>query len=135
MNRNQNRGFTMLECLCAVAILSISMVVLIRSQTRSLDNVRMVGNYERAVFLTENMLHWTFLDLNESENWEDYAMMEDEEGPFSWRVTVEPLEMEKESEITMVMLKVVATTTWQEGRSQQEFQLETAYFWGEEAVE
>ena len=134
MNRQQNRGFTLLECLCAIAILSIVMVGLIRAQSRSLNNVRMVANYEGAVFLTENMLHWTFLDLNESESWEDYAMLEDQEGPYSWQVTIDPLEMERESEITMVMLKVVATTTWQEGRSQQEFQLETAYFWGEEAV-
>ena len=39
--------------------------------------------------------------------------------------------MERSSEVEMVMLKIIAETTWQEGNREQSFSLETWYFWGE----
>ena len=123
-------GFTLLEVMATLAILSVSLVVLIKSQTQSLHNVRSVRNYERAVFITENQLHWTFLDLNEAETWEDYETLSGEDGDYRWSVRVEAAEMEHE--LDAVMLKIVATTTWPEGRTQGFFELETWYLWGSE---
>ncbi|MDJ0836279.1 MAG: prepilin-type N-terminal cleavage/methylation domain-containing protein [Acidobacteriota bacterium] len=124
-------GFTIIEVLAALAILSIALVLLIRGQTQSLNNVRKVANYERAVFITENNLHWTFLDLNEVDDWREYASQTVEDGPYRCRVTVDSTEMERSSEVEMVMLKIIAETTWQEGNREQSFRLETWYFWGE----
>ena len=131
MNRS-DRGFTLIEVMATLAILSIALVILIKGQTRSLNNVMRVQTYERAVFITENNLHWTFLDLNEAESWEEYADLEGEDGDYLWRVTIQPAEMEREGDLSAVMLKIIATTTWTEGRSDQEFSLETWYLWGEE---
>ena len=129
---NRGKGFTLLEVMAALAILSIAMVVLIRSQTESLNVVRNLDNYQRAVFITENQLHWTFLDLNEAESWEEYGQAQGEDGDFDWAVTIQPVEMERQADTRAVMLKIVATTTWKEGRHLDEFRLETWYLWGQE---
>jgi len=132
------RGFTMIEVLAALAILAIGMTVLIRSQTQSLNNVRKVRNYERAVYNTENQLHWTIIDLNQAEAWEDVAAIgptEEDEGGYVTEVKIEPQEMDRQGENEMVMLRIKATTDWQEGSRRQAFSLETWYFWGDARVE
>ncbi len=126
------RGFTLMEVMAALAILSIALVVLIKSQTQSLHNVSRINNYERAVFITENQLHWTFLDLNEAETWEEYGNLNGEDGDYLWSVSIQPGEMDQGADTQAVMLKVVATTTWPEGRHEGQVQLETWYLWGQE---
>ena len=126
------QGFTLIEVMAALAILSIALVVLVQSQTRSLSDVQRVQNYERAVIITENQLHWTYLDLNEAETWEDYANLTGEDGDYLWNVTIAPTQMEAEADTRAVMLKVTATTAWKEGRAESRVQLETWYLWGQE---
>ncbi len=118
--------------MAALAILSIAMVVLIRSQTESLNIVRNLDNYSRAVYITENQLHWTFIDLNEADSWEEYRQTQGEDGDYDWQVILEPVEMQAATDTRAVMLKVVATTSWQVGRHRDEFRLETWYLWGQE---
>ncbi len=126
-----NRGFTLIEVMATVALLSISMVILIKSQTQSISNVLQVQYYERAVFITENQLHWTFLELNEAETWEDLADISGEDGDYLWRVIVEPADTESEFDAQATLLRVVAATTWPSGKRQRDFHLETYYLWGE----
>jgi len=125
------RGFTLLEVMAAIAILAIAMVILIESQTHSINNVMRIQNYERGVFITENQLHWTYLDLNEAETWEEYAELSGEDGDYLWEVSLTPLEMENEVDSRVVMLHVVATTRWPEGRGEASFSLETTYLWSD----
>ncbi len=127
-----NKAFTLIEVMAALAILSIALVVLIRSQTQSLSGVQRIQNYERAVFITENQLHWTHLDLNEAESWEDYADLTGEDGGYLWNVQIQPQEMERQTDTRVVMLKIIATTTWPEGRGTGEVRLESWYLWGQE---
>ena len=130
--KHLNRGFTLLEVMATLAVLSISIVILIKSQTQSLTNVRNVQNYERAVYITENQLHWTFLDLNEAEDWTQYSNLTGEDGEYLWNVSIQPAEMETTGQLEAVMLRIVATTTWPQGRNQGQVQLETWYLWGQE---
>lgn len=129
---SKHAGFTLLEALAALAILGISLVILLRSQTLSISNVTQIQRYERGVFITENNLHWTFLDLNEADSWRDYQSVDGIDGDYNWRVTIEPVEMEMQFNTPVVMLRVVATTAWREGVSDREYSLETWYLWGEE---
>jgi len=128
------RGFTLMEVMAALAILSIALVILIKSQTESLSNVASISNYERAVFYTENALHWTFLDLNHAESWEEFQSVttEEEDGDYVIVTTVQQADMEGEGEIQAVMLKIIAATTWKDGRHEGNFELETWYLWGQE---
>ena len=130
--KHGNRGFTLLEVMAALAILSIAMVVLIRGQTQSLNSVHRIQSYERAVFITENQLHWTFIDLNEAASWQDYADLSGEDGMYRWRVTLRPAQTEYETDTELVMLQVIAETTWPQGRNEGYFRLETWYLWGQE---
>lgn len=128
----RQRGFTLIEAMAALAILSIGLVVLIRAQTNSLNSVRRVTDYEKAVFITENQLHWTFLELNEVEHWEDLRDLRDVDQGFEWHVQIQRADMENVAEVEVTMLHITATTTWIEGRGQSQYQLETYYLWGEE---
>lgn len=125
------RGFTLIEVMATLAILSIALVVLIKAQTQSVNNVRRISVYERGVFVTENQLLWTILELNDVENWEELADMPVEDGIYYCNVTVSPVEMDSGEDLQATMLRIVATTTWPEGRGQSEFQLETMYLWAE----
>jgi type II secretion system protein I len=153
---SKTQGFTLLEVMAATAILSIALVVLLSSQTQSIRNVITVQNYERAVYITENQLHWTFLDLNEAEDWAEYSSLTGEDGDFLWNVEITEaaseransagagggqVSVEPGSQIAggarggggfgdIVLLKVVATTAWPEGKTEKTFQLETYYLWG-----
>lgn len=132
MKPNMNsRGFTLIEVMATLALLSISMVILIKSQTQSIGNVLEVQYYERAVFITENQLHWTFLELNEAESWEDLAELSGEDGDYNWRVTIELADTESEFDTQATLLHVVASTIWPAGNRERELLLETFYLWGE----
>lgn len=133
MTTSKRTAFTLIEVMAALAILSISLVVLIRSQTQSLNNAIRVRHYERAVYITENQLHWTFLDLNEAESWEEYANLSGEDGDYQWNVQIQPAETGQAEGTSMTMLRVIATTRWPEGQTENEFQLETWYLWGSDS--
>lgn len=127
-----SKAFTLLEVMAALAILSVAFVVLIRSHTQCLNNVIRVQHYERGVFITENQLHWTFLDLNEAEHWTEFTDLSGEDGDYKWRVTIEPADMGADADVELTMLHIVATTSWPEGRNETSFELETYYLWGKE---
>jgi general secretion pathway protein I len=127
-----NRGFTLLEVMAAFAILSIALLVLIENQSSAMGSVLRVGNYERGIMIAENQLHWTCLDLNEAEDWQEYGELAGEDGDYAWSVLVEPLEMETQADARVVMLKLHASVSWPQGRGRNAVDLETLYLWGEE---
>lgn len=129
---NQCGGFTLVEVMAALMILSISLVVLIGSQVRSINSVSRVSDYERGIFITENQLHWTFIDLNAAEDWQEYADLSGEDGDFLWNVHIEASDSESDIETSMVLLKIVATTAWPEGYGESSYSLTTYYLWGDE---
>ena len=130
MKPSRRAGFTMIEVMAALAILSISLVVLIRSQSQSLNNAIRVRHYERAVYITENQLHWTFLDLNEAKSWEEYANLSGEDGDYQWHVQIQATDTGQAEGTSMTMLRILATTRWPDGEREDEFHLETWYLWG-----
>ncbi len=130
--RQHARAFTMIEVMAAMAILAISLVVLIKSQTQSISNVNLVDTYERAVFITENQLHWTLLELNQAESWDSLRQLEGDDLGYHWRVTVESVKNDSAgNNANANLLRVVATTSWGEGQRERSIELETMYLWGD----
>ena len=125
-------GFTLVEVMASVMILAIALVVLIGSQIRSINSVQRVQHYERGIFITENQLHWTFIDLNEAEDWNEYADLSGEDGDYIWNVRIEPAETEIETDTNLTLLKIVASTVWPEGYGESSYELTTFYLWGDE---
>lgn len=125
-------AFTLIEVLAALAILSIAFLVLMQSQTMSLGQVLRIQGYERGLLIAENQLHWTLLDLNDVESWEEMVSLSGEDGDYLWDVQISPVQIEQNLEVDVTMLRIVATTRWPEGRGMSEVQVETHYLWGEE---
>lgn len=126
------KGFTLVEVMAALMILSIALVVLIGSQSRSINSVQRIKHYERGIFITENQLQWTFIDLNEAEDWQEYADLSGEDGDYLWNVRIEQAENESDIETDMVLLRIIATTSWPEGGGESTYNLTTYYLWGAE---
>jgi len=127
------RGFTLLEVLASLAIFAIAVVVLIESQTRSMSNVQNVRAYEKAVFIAENQLHWTMIDLSEAESWEEYGQVSGEDLGCDWRVTITPVDSQAEVETSATLLKVIAEVSWpMSNRHQGYYSVETWYLWSEQ---
>lgn len=130
--KQRQRAFTLIEVMAAMAILAIALVVLIKSQTQSITNVHLVDTYERAIFITENQLHWTLLELNQAESWDDLRELEGDDLGYHWKVTVDAVKNENVgNNTTAALLNIVATTSWGEGPRARSVELETMYLWGE----
>lgn len=130
--KQRQRAFTLIEVMAALAILAIALVVLIKSQTQSITNVHLVDTYERAIFITENQLHWTLLELNQAESWDDLRELEGDDLGYHWKVTVDAVKNENVgNNTTAALLNIVATTSWGEGPRARSVELETMYLWGE----
>ncbi len=130
--KQRQRAFTLIEVMAAMAILAISLVVLIKSQTQSISNVHLVDTYERAVFITENQLHWTLLELNQAESWDDLRELEGDDLGYHWKVTVDAVKNEDlGNNSTAALLRIVASTSWGDGPRARTVALETMYLWGD----
>ena len=106
MNMIQNpkirMGFTLLEVLISLAIVSITLVVLIHSQLLSMREGTRSGYYTTAIFLGNEILTNTLMQENliaggEDDNFPDYP-------DFSWAREVEDMENEGLKKVKIVIL-------------------------------
>jgi type II secretion system protein I len=124
-------GFTLLEVMAALMIMTISFVVLVQTQTESLSAVNRIQNHQRAVMLCENQLYWTMIDLNQVETWEELASLSGFDGDYQWTVVIREQTLEEAYESDLVFLHIIAEVRWPEGRHEGTFSLDTHYLWGE----
>ena len=82
-------GFSLLEMLVVLVILSLSLGVLYNSATAAIRNARVANEYSRAIILAESMLtsasYVTQEKLNKSGSFKE----------FSWEITSWPVEEER----------------------------------------
>ena len=108
-------GFTLLEVLVSLAIVSITLVVLIHSQLLSMKNGTRSGYYTTAIFLGNEILTNTLTEENliaghEGDGFEDYP-------EFSWTREVEDTEIGGLKKVKLVILgtentQIVLYTYW-----------------------
>jgi general secretion pathway protein I len=118
------RGFSLIEMLVALVVLSLSLGVLYQSATGAIRNVRVAEEYTEAIMLAESLLadHSHIFEENYSAagSFEQYV----------WRVTAWPSEPEPDMQPdgqlqprTLEYLQVIVE--WDAGASQREVELTT----------
>jgi general secretion pathway protein I len=87
------RGFTLLEVLVAFLILSLSMSVLMRIVSQSLNSLAVAERHQSAVQLAESKLAEVLIGLDESGRGTQQGKLGRD---YSWRSEVEPYEFENQ---------------------------------------
>lgn len=87
--RSGTRGFTLIEALCAVAVLAIALTALLQTYSRGLRAVRVTDNYTTARILAESVLDETIATPGQP------AQRNGNFGGFNWKVSVAPASIAK----------------------------------------
>jgi len=87
---NKAKGFTLIEVLVAFTILSISIGALLVAFSGGVRNTLLTRDYTQAVIIAESQLAQAGVThlLSQQE------VAEGSDGDFTWKITVEPLDLE-----------------------------------------
>lgn len=87
-NNKSKKGFTLIEVLVATAILSISLVVLFHTFSKSIQAIRVSQDYITGKWLLERKIHEIEIGEIAQETSEDYQMFTEPFTKFSWKIEV-----------------------------------------------
>jgi len=119
-------GFTLIETLVAIAILSISLVVILQLFSGGLKSSRLSDNYTRAVFHAREKMEEIFLDGNFTDGTTEGEFSDG----FEWKaqtLRLEPVQ-EEEAEFPVDIFSIFSIkvdVSWQEGSKEKHFEIST----------
>ena len=108
----RHRGFTLLEVLVALAILSIALVALISQQAASIDRGNEARIITKAAFVAQERMAG-LVAQERLRVGEEEGEVPDSIPPFQWRTVVEDADTEGMKKITVVVL-------WKEGDKERD---------------
>ena len=112
MNRQNRAGFTLLEVLIAMVILSVAVVALIQTASQGLRLLKVSSDHQEAVALGDRLVRAMDSPVE--------GMDSGQEGPFSWerrvRVMAVPDELSPSSGPSPQLLSLSVTVRWGNGR-------------------
>ena len=111
----RSRGFSLLEVVVALAIMSIALAVLYRALGGGVRTVGDLSAYSRAVALGESVLQMR--DAVPAEGWNESGQWE----AFRWSVASTPYEATAGSRIALHRVQV--DVTWADGQRERSFSL------------
>ena len=113
----RSRGFTLLEVLVALAVLSIALVALISQQAASIDRGNEARIITKAAFLAQEYMTGLISQERLREG-EEEGEVPDSIPPFQWRTLVEDADAEGMKKLTVVVL-------WKEGDKERDVRFVT----------
>lgn len=125
--KNDNRGFTLLEVLVAISLLSISFLVVSQLFSGSLRLAGLNESYCEATALADQKMD-EFLQTNEKPAEEGLADSGEYEDRFKWEVNVNPYEglvLEEDQTFPFELFTVQVKVTWSEGERQRSISLQS----------
>ena len=117
-------GFTLIETLVAMAILSISLVVILQLFSAGLKSSRLSDNYTRAIFHAREKMEEILLD----DNFTDMATEGEFSDDFEWKaqtLRLEPDQEEEETKLPVDIFSIKVNVSWHEGRQEKHFEIST----------
>ena len=126
LNRERLRccdGFTLIETLVAMAILSISLVIILQLFSGGLKSSGLSDNYTRAIFHAREKMEEILLD----DNFTDGAVEGEFSDGFEWKAQTfrfEPDQVE-EAELPVDIFSIKVDVSWHEGSKEKHFEIST----------
>jgi len=118
-----SNGFTLMETLVAMAILSISLVVILQLFSGGLKSSRLSDSHTRAVFHAREKMEEILLD----DNFTDGITEGEFSDGFRWKVQTLVLEPdpEEEDQLPVDSFSIKVDVSWQEGSKEKHFEIST----------
>ncbi len=120
-----SKGFTLIETLVAMMVLSISLVIILQLFSGGLRSGKLSENYTHAIFHAREKMEETLL----AEAFEDGVTEGDFEDGFKWKseiVYLEPEEKDGEKKKEPVdMFNITIEISWNEGKNKKHFKIST----------
>lgn len=113
-------GFTLLEVLAAIAILSIASVVIFQLFSENLKGISASEDYAHAVLMAETKMR-ELLDTDKLEE----ASWEDADDTYTYSISVSEVLQEKTENLPLNLLTVDLTVKWTRGIRQKSLRLST----------
>ena len=127
IKRHGYGGFTLLEVLTAMMILTISIVVIFELFSGGLRSASLSNKYTRAIFHARAKMEATLLADTLMEGETEGIVEED----YRWRLSIVPLESEEDSGILKRSVETVFRLTvdimWSDGEKERTFTIRTLH--------
>ncbi len=124
---DQRGGFTLLEVLIAIMILTISLVAIFQLFSGGLQSAKLSDEYTRAIFHARAKMEETLLA--------DRLMVGETEGiieeDYGWRLSIDPYESGEESDVLSKAVETLFLVTvdivWTDGERERTFTIRTLH--------
>jgi len=118
-----NRGFTLIEILVAISILSISLVVIFQLFSGGLKSSRLSDQYTRGIFHAKEKMEEILLSTEFSEEGAEGEF----DDSFRWKSAIVRIEQaeEEESRLPFNTFNITVDVMWDEGDKEKHFAIST----------
>lgn len=119
--RNSQRGFTLIEILASLAILSIALVVILQLFSANLKGIRASDGYVDAVMKAESIMR----NILDDEKLAEKSWSETTEDGYGIDVSITETENEKTENLMVKLMAIDLSLRWQEGTKERKLTLKT----------
>jgi general secretion pathway protein I len=114
-------GFTLLEVLVALALLSIALVVILQLFSANMRGIAASDDYVRAVMTAESKMR----ELTGDEEISEKAWSETTDDGYRLDTTITPAESDRTEDLPVSLLEISMTVHWTDGTKERAFTLKT----------